>query len=124
MDKKILVVEDTPDLLQNLTEFLVMEGFTVSPCLNAKSAFGKLEQGEIPDLILTDLSMPDMDGFQLIEKIREKKSLDHIPVIIFSARPLQENQARAVSLGVAKYIKKPCPPDELVLSIQEILKGK
>jgi DNA-binding response OmpR family regulator len=68
--------------------------------------------------------MPDMDGFQLIEKIREKKALEDLPIVIFSARPLQENQARAVSLGVVQYIKKPCPPDELVLSVQQILKDK
>jgi DNA-binding response OmpR family regulator len=124
MNKRILIVEDTPDLLQNLSEFLMMEDFIVIPCLSARSAIEKFEQGEMPDLILTDLSMPDMDGFQFIEKVREAKSLDHIPIVIFSARPIQENQARAVSLGVAKYIKKPCAPDELVLSIQEILKDK
>ena len=124
MNKKILIVEDTPDLLQNLTEFLLMEEFIVLPFLNAKTALEYLEQGEIPDLILTDLSMPDMDGFQLIEKIRTLNSLNDIPIIIFSARPQQENESRATSLGVNKYIKKPCAPDELVFSIQEILNGK
>jgi DNA-binding response OmpR family regulator len=121
MNKKIMIVEDTPDLLQTLTEFLVMDGFGVIPCLSARVALDKLDL-EIPDLIITDLSMPDMDGFQLIEKIRGKLSLHELPIIIFSARPLQENQARAVSLGVVQYIKKPCPPDELVLAVQQILK--
>jgi DNA-binding response OmpR family regulator len=120
MDKKIMIVEDTPDLLETLTEFLVMDGFDVTACLSARIALEKLEH-EVPDLIITDLSMPDMDGFQMIEKIREKKSLQELPIIIFSARPLQENQARAVSLGVVRYIKKPCPPDELVLSVHQIL---
>jgi len=124
MNKRILIVEDTADLLQTLSEFLVMEGFTVISCLSAKLAIERLEQGEIPDLIVTDLSMPDMDGFQLIERIRGSKSLDHIPIIIFSARSFHENQARAASLGVAKHIKKPCAPDELVFSIMEILKDK
>jgi DNA-binding response OmpR family regulator len=121
MSKKIMIVEDTPDLLQTLTEFLVMDGFDVTPCLSARVALEKLNH-EIPDLMITDLSMPDMDGFQLIEKIRERKELKELPIVIFSARPLQENQARAVSLGVVQYIKKPCPPDELALSVQKILK--
>lgn len=124
MNKKILIVEDTPDLLKNLSEFLVMEEFTVLSCLSARSAIEKLEQGEIPDLVLTDLSMPDIDGFQLIEWIRSIASLKQIPIVIFSARPIQENQARATSLGVTKYIKKPCSPDELVAAIQEALKNK
>lgn len=124
MNKKILIVEDTPDLLKNLSEFLVMEEFTVLSCLSARSAIEKLEQGEIPDLVLTDLSMPDIDGFQLIEWIRSITSLKEIPIVIFSARPIQENQARATSLGVTKYIKKPCSPDELVAAIQEALKNK
>ena len=124
MNSKILIVEDTPDLCEILTEFLEMQGFTVLACLTAKSAMEKLEQGFLPDLILTDLTMPDMDGFTLIEKIRESETLKHIPIVIFSARPIQENQARASSLGVAKYIKKPATPDDLVLSIEEILKEK
>lgn len=115
-----MIVEDTPDLLETLAEFMVMDGFDVIACLGARVALEKLKD-EIPDLIITDLSMPDIDGFQLIEQIREMKMLADLPIIIFSARPLQENQARAVSLGVARYIKKPCPPEELVLAVQLIL---
>lgn len=124
MNKKILIVEDTPDLLKNLSEFLIMEGFTTVSCLSARLAIEKLEAGEQPDLVITDLSMPDIDGFQLIEWIRSNPSLRIVPIVIFSARPIQENQSRAVSLGVAKYIKKPCTPDELVGAIQEVLKDK
>jgi DNA-binding response OmpR family regulator len=124
MSKHILIVEDTPDLLQNLSEFLMMEGFTILPCLSARSAIREFENGVIPDLIVTDLSMPDIDGFQFIEMIKKIESLRDIPVVIFSARPVQENQAHAARLGVAKYIKKPCPPDEFVQSIEEVLKQK
>jgi DNA-binding response OmpR family regulator len=120
MNKKIMIVEDTPDLLETLAEFMVMDGFDVIACLGARVALEKLKE-ETPDLVITDLSMPDIDGFQLIEKIREMKMLADLPIIIFSARPLQENQARAVSLGVARYIKKPCSPEELVLAVQLIL---
>ena len=120
-NKKILIVEDTPDLLQNLSEFLIMEGFTILSFLSARAAFHEFEKGTVPDLIVTDLSMPDIDGFQLIEMIRKMPLLNDVPVVIFSARPVQENQVRAASLGVAKYIKKPCPPDEFVQAIEEIL---
>jgi DNA-binding response OmpR family regulator len=124
MSKRILIVEDTPDLLQNLSEFLTMEGFTIIPCVNARAAIREFENGEMPDLIVTDLSMPDIDGFQFIERVRESPALNDVPIVIFSARPIQENQERANSLGVAKYIKKPCAPEEFVNSIEEILAQK
>jgi len=121
MNRTILIVEDTPDLLKNLSEYLTMEGFTILPCHNARAAFHEFEKGTVPDLIVTDLSMPDIDGFQFIAIVKESAKLNEVPVAIFSARPIQENQARAASLGVAKYIKKPCPPDEFVEAIEEIL---
>jgi DNA-binding response OmpR family regulator len=121
MSKKILIVEDTPDLLQSILEFLIMEGYETIGCLSGKEALEKLSASK-PDLIITDLSMPDMDGFQLIERIKEIKHLDIIPIAIFSARPAQENQAKALSFGVTKYIKKPCTPEELLASIEELLK--
>jgi DNA-binding response OmpR family regulator len=121
MNKKILIVEDTPDLLQNLAEVLQMEGFGVIMCLNGKSALEQLKHHH-PDLIITDLSMPDMDGFELIEAIKEQEQLIKIPIAIFSARPLQENQPRALGLGITTYIKKPCSPDDMLLSIQALLK--
>lgn len=121
MRKKILIVEDTPDLLQSILEFLEMEGYETIGCLSGKDALEKLV-GDKPDLIITDLSMPDMDGFQLIEKIKENEHLDAIPIAIFSARPAQENQAKAISFGITKYIKKPCSPEELLASIEELLK--
>lgn len=123
MNKTIVLVDDTPDLLENLSEFLMMEGYTVIPCLQASVALEKLAL-QLPDLLITDLSMLDIDGFQLIEKIRGTPSWKHLPIVIFSARPYHENQARAISLEVTKYIKKPCAPDEFVRLIQQILKEK
>lgn len=117
-----MIVEDTVELLNHISEFLIMDGFEVIACVNAQAAFEKLKE-EIPDLIITDLSMPVMDGFELIERIRKDKELCHIPVAIFSARPKHENEARAASLSVSKYIKKPCPPEELLVTIQEVLEG-
>jgi DNA-binding response OmpR family regulator len=122
MNKKILIVEDTPDLLQSISEFLIMEGYETIGCLSGKSALEKLAESK-PDLIITDLSMPDMDGFQLIELIRHDPHFNAIPIAIFSARPPQENQAKAISFGVTKYIKKPCPPEELLATVDELLKG-
>lgn len=120
MKKRILIVEDTPDLLESITEFLLMEGYEVIGCLNAKQALEKIDTMR-PAMIITDLSMMHMDGFQFIETIRNDSKYNMIPIAIFSARPPQENQAKALSLGIKKYIKKPCQPEELLKAVEEIL---
>jgi DNA-binding response OmpR family regulator len=120
MPKKIMVVEDTPDLLQHVTDFLTMEGYDVEPCSNGHEAYRKLVYSK-PDLIITDLLMPKLDGFALIEKIKQDKNMQHIPVAIFSAKPPHENEARALSLNVQAFIKKPCSLDDLHEIVKSIL---
>lgn len=121
MSKKILLVEDTPDLLANLKEFLVMEGYSVSGFSSARAALEDLKNS-IPDLIITDLSMPDMDGFEFIEQLRQINAFKETPLIIFSARPMQENIQRANSLCVAKYIKKPCSVPDFLICVEQVFK--
>lgn len=120
MPKKIMVVEDTQDLLQHVTDFLTMEGYEVEPCINGDDAYAKLATSR-PDLIITDLLMPKVDGFALIEKIKQHEALKKIPVAIFSAKPPQENEAKALSLNVKAFIKKPCSLDDLLVAVKDIL---
>ncbi|HEY9045085.1 MAG TPA: response regulator [Ohtaekwangia sp.] len=120
MPKKIMVVEDTHDLLQHVSDFLMMEGYEVEPCANGYEAYKKLATYK-PDLIITDLVMPKVDGFALIEKIMHNQALKDIPVAIFSAKPPQENEAHALSLNVKAFIKKPCSLDDLHTAIKDIL---
>jgi DNA-binding response OmpR family regulator len=118
--KTILIVEDTADLLMNLADFLRMEGFHVIGVATGKSAVEYLGT-EMPDAMITDLSMPDMDGFELIRIVRQDLNLKSLPIAIFSARPKEENLTRAKSFGVSLYITKPCEPEKLVGYIQSII---
>jgi CheY-like chemotaxis protein len=111
--KKICLVEDTPDLLTNLTEFLEMEGFVVWPHRAGADALKRL-RSEAPDLILTDLRMTGMDGLELIRHLKELDHLKHIPIIIFSAQPVQEYEEQAKQMGVDHYIKKPASLDDIL----------
>ena len=120
MGKIIVIVEDTPDLLQNIADFLRMEDFTIVPCVSGLDALKKLEN-VVPDLIITDLWMPELDGFELIERIKSIELLRTVPIAIFSAKPYLENNARSLSLGVDRYIKKPCTPEDLLNSIRDLL---
>jgi DNA-binding response OmpR family regulator len=121
--KKIVIVEDTPDLLVELADILMMEGYDVRPFGKGSEALLQLDKIR-PDLIVTDLSMPDMDGFKFIQKVRDQMSFRAVPVIIFSARPKEENQPKALALNVDAYLEKPCDPEKLLDQINTIFSKK
>jgi CheY-like chemotaxis protein len=118
--KTILIVEDTADLLMNLADFLRMEGYHVVGAATGTRAIEHLRTA-VPDLMITDLSMPDMDGFELIRIVRQDLKLQDLRIAIFSARPKEENLLRAKSFGVSLYITKPCEPEKLVGYIESII---
>ncbi len=118
--KKILLVEDTPDLLVNIMDILKMEGFHVIPAVDGVEALEKLAN-EIPDLIITDLLMPRMDGLKLVETLKQRDNLKQIPVLIFTAKATQENEAQGLQLGAVQYLKKPCPTEFLLEIIRNLM---
>lgn len=115
-----MLVEDTPDLLENLTDTLRMEGYEVTTATNGAEALEILSH-KIPDLIITDLVMPRMDGFTLVKKIKTMQSLEKVPLLIFSAKPLNDEETS--ELGADLYLKKPCPIENLLMSISNIVYG-
>lgn len=121
MTKKILIVEDTADLLDNLEDFLTMEGYAITTAPNARRALDILDK-EIPDLVISDLMMHEMDGFALVREMKKNPSLKDIPVAIFSAKPLQEYEETAQSIGVSCCIKKPSTLEHILETIQKLLK--
>jgi len=118
--KKILLVEDTADVLNSLVELLQMEGYEVTSSINGCMAFDKLKLFT-PNLIITDLRMPMMDGFSFIEKFKSQEDLKSIPILIFSATATPENEQKSYQLGAVGYLKKPCSTEMLLDSIRSIL---
>ncbi len=120
MKKKIFIVEDTAEALENLKDLLKMEGFEIITAVNGEEAMFKFYL-YVPDVIITDLRMPKMDGFSFIEKVKSIENLKSIPIIVFSANATPENEAKVLHLGAAMFLKKPCPTEKLLESIQEVL---
>jgi DNA-binding response OmpR family regulator len=118
--KTILLVEDTPDLMSNITDVLTMEGFKVIQATDGVEGLEKLSTMR-PHLIITDLLMPRMDGFAFIEAIKMKEELKKIPILIFSAKATAENEAQGLQLGAIQYLKKPCPTDYLLKIIHNLI---
>jgi DNA-binding response OmpR family regulator len=120
MHKQILIVEDTADLMLNISELLKMEGHEVSCAINGKEALKHLKKNT-PDLIITDLIMPVMDGFELIQQIRKNSVWNSVPILVFSAMPPVENEKRVMELGANSYIKKPSTLESFVDAINKLL---
>lgn len=106
MKKKICLVEDTQDLLDNMATLMLLEGFEVLPCSNGAMALEKLKSFT-PDLIITDLWMPVMDGFRFIDELRNVAALASVPVMVFSAAPLKPAERDALNKKVVRFIIKP-----------------
>jgi DNA-binding response OmpR family regulator len=118
MRTKILVVDDDPDLLLLLRVTLASEDFECLLARNGEDAVQEL-QLEHPDLILLDIMMPVMDGWEVLERITECGSTT--PVIVVSAKAGEADVARALQLGAADYVKKPFDPDDLLQSIAAVV---
>jgi CheY-like chemotaxis protein len=120
--KKILIVDDDSFLLDMYALKFSKSNFDVSTALGPESALEKLHQGLSPDLIVLDIMMPVMDGFELLEKIREEKIAPNSIVVFLSNRGQQADITRAEALGASGYIvKASSTPSEVVDKVVKII---
>ena len=120
---KILLVDDEIDILEFLSYNLKKEGFIVDTCNNGKSALKKVSSFN-PDLVILDVMMPEMDGIEVCEKIREKQRYDDILILFLTARSEDYSELAGFSAGADDYITKPIKPKLLVSRVNAILKRK
>ena len=123
MRYKILIIDDTIPLLEEITDILKMEGYDVE---TANDAYGGMQKVATtsPDLIITDVLMPEINGFQLVEKLKSIDKHKDIPIIILSAQASKENMNKAKEISANLFLKKPCSADELIFSIESLLNQK
>src|SRR6185503_12212966 len=119
----ILVVDDDHINRELLSILLKREGHTVTTVDNGRQAMGVLMARKF-DLILLDIMMPEMDGYQVLERLQNDADLRHIPVIVISAMGETENVARAIQLGADDYLTKPFDATLLQARIDASLEKK
>lgn len=119
----LLLAEDNP-YLQRYISILLGDHFEVHICSNGQEALDYLQQQETPDLLITDLMMPALDGLQLLREIRSNPSWAYMPVLMLTARSLRQDQEQAFTLGVDDYIIKPFQEAELFASLNNLLERK
>jgi CheY-like chemotaxis protein len=113
MTKRILVVDDDEMVLMALDELLKPEGYEVHTVGSGAEALQKLDESAY-DLIMTDVIMPEMDGFELCRRIREKEKYREIPIVFLTAKTRDEDRVRGLEAGANLFLSKPISPDKLL----------
>lgn len=129
MDAHILIVDDSPDLVQVLSDILVQQGYRVESRDGGKSGWGRLmaaveHQAPMPDLLLLDLMMPDIDGLTLLRRIRADERLALLPVVILTAQADSDTRLMALEAGANDYLPKPVQTIELLARVKALLGWK
>ncbi|WP_226584223.1 ATP-binding response regulator [Microseira wollei] len=119
---RILVVDDSPDNVFLIQAILEEEGYKISTAADGRSALAQLEQ-ELPDLVLLDVMMPGMDGYEVTQRIRAMTSLPFIPILLITAYD-QPSVAQGLDTGADDFIRKPVEVDELLARVRALLRLK
>jgi DNA-binding NarL/FixJ family response regulator len=120
MLKRLLVVDDEPNLLTAIAAVLRGKGFEVTTARNGKDALLQIARG-LPDLIVSDVRMPVMDGYRFARQLRAAPHTKLIPIVFLTAKDETEDRIEGFRSGVDVYLTKPFEPDELVAVVQNIL---
>lgn len=120
MAKKILIADDEEDVKVVVQLFLESKGYEILTAYDGLDAVEKI-QSEKPDLVLLDIMMPLIDGFEVCKKIKDIPELADIPIIMMSASSHAESKQRGIEVGAIDYLVKPFSPEELGKLIEKTL---
>ena len=118
MGKRILVVDDEKELVDTVADYLRQAGYRPIKAYDGQSALAAFQE-KVPALVILDLGLPDMDGFDLAKEIRRKSQ---VPFIMLTARSQEIDRIVGLEIGADDYITKPFSPRELILRIQAVLR--
>ena len=118
----VLIVDDDERVREYVRVNLELEGYSVREAGSAEEGLAALEE-EPPDLILLDVMMPEMDGWEMLRRVRERHGVEAIPVIMFSGKVNEQSAAEAASRGARGFIGKPFDPQQLIESTKQLLGG-
>lgn len=121
MSKRLLVIEDEQNLVNNLTSKLRAEGYTVSSAFDGEEGWTKV-QDEKPDLVILDIMLPGLDGLSLCRMIRNDISIRHIPIIMLTARGTEVDKIVGLESGADDYIVKPFGLGEFLARVRAVLR--
>lgn len=118
--KRILLVEDNPDIRENTSELLELGNYHVLTARNGQEGL-QLALQEVPDLIICDIMMPEMDGYHMLQLLRREVSLANIPFVFYTASAEKSEIKKGLDMGASDYIVKPCDSDDLMQLVEKYL---
>lgn len=119
--KQVLIIDDEP-IMRKLLMQILKDKYEVVLKSNGKEALEWMYSGNIPDLVVADLNMPEIDGFEYIEKVRESGFFQDVPLIVLSGEESSAERIKCLKLGANDYLIKPFNPEELGLRIDNLIK--
>jgi two-component system phosphate regulon response regulator PhoB len=119
---RALVVDDAPDIRLLADLVLTMAGFTVTAASSGSEALRLLAQGDLPDIVLLDVQMPDVDGWETLSRVRGDPRTAGLPVVLCTVKGLPEDTLKGWSLGCDGYLGKPFDIGALVEELQGVLR--
>jgi CheY-like chemotaxis protein len=121
MNKKILIVDDDPRNIFALKLTLKARGYQMKSCTMAHEAIQMLQEDHEIDVVLMDMMMPEMDGYEAIRIIRNTPEISQVPVISVTAQAMPEDRQKGLDVGAQDYVKKPIDVDQLITAIQKLV---
>jgi two-component system phosphate regulon response regulator PhoB len=122
MKQKILVVDDEPDAVELLRVNLEGAGYAVSSAHDGEEALKKTRM-TLPDLVILDLMLPEVDGMEVCKVLRRDQKTSHIPIIMLTAKAAEIDRVLGLEFGADDYVTKPFSPRELVLRVKRLLRS-
>lgn len=123
MSAQLLLVDDEPGVRESVKEYLQESGFNVQVASNAGDAWQMLQQ-QTPDLVISDVMMPRVDGYQFLKQLREDPRYKTLPVVFLTARGMTTDRIQGYQAGCDAYLPKPFDADELVAIIENLLERR
>ncbi len=120
MAKRILIVDDDEMVRIALNELLRPEGYEVIIVSGGKEAIKKIDESSY-DLLMLDIIMPEMDGFELCRKIRERENYRETPIVFLTAKSREEDKAEGLEAGANLFLSKPISPDKLLEIVSDTI---
>lgn len=120
---RLLLVDDEPGLREAVQAYLEDSDFTVDVASNAREGWELLQQN-LPDLVISDIMMPEVDGYQFLQQMREDPRFKTLPVVFLTAKGMTTDRIQGYQAGCDAYISKPFDPEELVVIVKNLLERR
>ncbi len=121
---RILLVEDSPTILNMLSIVFRQKGFEVMTAADGVEALELIDRGQLPEVVITDINMPRMDGMRLISALREREEFKNVPIIVLSTEGAQRDQREGLARGADLYLVKPVGPKVLVEAVNRLVEER